>query len=245
MKKALAFTIAVFLSLVFLGAGLANALQKVTGEVIKIEEGVLVVREDATGREYFIQATPRQLRGIEEQYRIEATLVDSRAQSIEILGMRMEAEPLQYQYIRIRTPVPVKPPLEAKATPSSVLITMNFCNPEGIPSTVKREIYWQGKLVRRDLTFTGTGGRDNFIIAHKYVNEAPISSDPILTSSDVVPDLIPGVWKITGVFGDWERECEYATGPNAKLALSFCSDVISCNCICGPQRREMRYGSVP
>ncbi len=244
MKKTLAFTIALFLSSGLLDAGLTDTLQKVLGEVIKIEEGALVVKEDTTGTEYLIQATPQQLQGIEEHYRIEATLVDSRAQSIEILGISMEAGPFVFQYIRPRVRVPIKPPLDVKATPSKVSITMNFCNSEGIPSTVERDIYWQGKLVRRNLTFTGTG-RDNFIIAHKYVNEAPTSSDPILTDSDLVPDLIPGVWEITGVSGDWKRECEYAMGPNTKLDLSFCSDVISCNCICGPQRRGMRYGNVP
>jgi hypothetical protein len=59
----------------------------IVGEVVSLEDGVVKVKDDATGKESQIRATKSQLKGLKEGYRIEVRVSKGTARSIKVLGI--------------------------------------------------------------------------------------------------------------------------------------------------------------
>lgn len=63
----------------------------IVGEVVSLEDGVVTVKDDATGKESKIRATKAQLKGLKEGYRIEVRVSKGTARSIKVLGISTSA----------------------------------------------------------------------------------------------------------------------------------------------------------
>ncbi len=68
-----------------------KARAAIIGEVVSLKDGVIMVKEDATGKEYMIQATKTQLKGVKEGYRVEVGVSKGKARTIKVLGITMGA----------------------------------------------------------------------------------------------------------------------------------------------------------
>ncbi len=101
IKRVTGFILGAILALVFI-ADQSLALKYTTiGEVTSIQYGALIVKEEGTGREYLVTASPEQIARVRQGYRVEVEISDGAAKLIDILGMEMKAEPFPDQYILV------------------------------------------------------------------------------------------------------------------------------------------------
>ena len=98
------------LALVFTTAQSPALKYTTIGEVTSIQYGTLIVKEEGTGQEYVVIASPEQLARVRQGYRVEVEISDGAAKLIDILGMEMQAEPFPDQYILV-------PPYEVEKIP--------------------------------------------------------------------------------------------------------------------------------
>jgi len=100
VKKFL-LTLTVFFTTTLSATQLFALKHATIGEVVSIREGILIVREEGTGTEYIVTASPEQLPRIQQGYRVEVEISDGAAKLLDILGMEMQAEPFPYQDILV------------------------------------------------------------------------------------------------------------------------------------------------
>ncbi len=75
-----------------------NTPRAFTGEITMIGQDTLKIREDETGVEYELKASPERLKKIVAGYRAEVTTnKDGRISSLTVVGIPMQAEPQPFQ----------------------------------------------------------------------------------------------------------------------------------------------------
>ena len=74
-----------------------NPSTTIIGQVTLVDQSTLRIKEDVTGIEYNLKATPDKLKQVTTGYRVAAKAHDGKITSLTILGMPMVAEPQPFQ----------------------------------------------------------------------------------------------------------------------------------------------------